>query len=97
MAGTKDTCQAKESLFIDFVTPKQVRVIAEIAQEPVQFPEGFLGAIEPARNLAGGKLLRLEDRETEGEEGFLGMPTVVGAVDSNQEYTLANLQGALSG
>src|SRR6516164_3391969 len=82
-AGTQNTRQAQENPLIHFVASEQIGVVAEIAQEPVQFPERFLGAIEPARNLAGGKLLRLENRETEGEEGFLRMPTIVGTVDSN--------------
>ena len=50
-----------------------------------------MGAIEPAGNLARGKLLRLEDREAKNEEGFLGMPTIVGPVDANQEYALERI------
>src|SRR5260370_31215997 len=50
-----------------------------------QFPEGLLGAIEPARNLARGPVLGLEDREAEDEKRLLWVQAVIGSVHSDEE------------
>jgi hypothetical protein len=84
-SGLNYSREPNEMLLIDFLALEQFGVVTEIAQEPVQLPQGFLGAIEPSRNLARGELLRFEDRETKNEKGFLRIPTIVGPVDSNQE------------
>ena len=38
-----------QSFLIDLVAAEQFGVVAEIAQEPAELPQGFRGAIEPAR------------------------------------------------
>jgi len=45
---------------VDFVSSKQVGVVAEITQEPAELPEGFGGAVEPRCYVSAGKLSRFE-------------------------------------
>ncbi len=83
--GAQNARETEQGLFIHLVSTEQVGVIAEIPQEPIQFPQGLLGAIEPPRNFARGKFLRLQDGETENEEGLLRVPAIIGSVHAHQE------------
>jgi hypothetical protein len=48
LRGTQDTAKIEECFLIDLILAKQVRVIGEIPQEPTEFPQRSLRAIEPA-------------------------------------------------
>ena len=42
-----DSAELEQSLLINLILVEQVGVIAKITQEPIQFPQGSFGAIEP--------------------------------------------------
>ena len=84
--GAQNARETEQSLLIHLVSAEQIRVVAEIPQKPIQFPERLLGAVESSGNLAGGEVLGLEDREAEDEERFLRMPAIVGPIHANQEH-----------
>jgi hypothetical protein len=45
---TNDSAKPHELLFINFIPTQQIGVIAEVPQEPAEFPEGSRTAIEPS-------------------------------------------------
>jgi hypothetical protein len=47
MGRPHDAAELDESPLIDLILVEQVGVVAKITQEPIQFPEGSFGAIEP--------------------------------------------------
>ena len=48
VADLDHALQTYELRFVHFVASEQFGVVAEVAQEPVQLPQGFRAAIEPA-------------------------------------------------
>ena len=78
-----DALQPSQSLLIDFVSAHQIRVIAKIAQEPIEFPQSPRRAIKLARKRMRPMFFGLEDRKSDGEEWPLGMPVVKGSIDAN--------------
>ena len=51
----------EQGFLIHLVSTEQVRVISEIPQEPIQFPEGLSGGRYAPCNLAGREVLRCKD------------------------------------
>src|ERR1700733_4691835 len=86
--GPEDSSQAHHGLFVDFVSAHQVGVVAEIAQEPAQFPQGPWGAVEPAGDRMALVLFRFENSEPQNVERSLRMPAIEGSIDANQEDAL---------
>src|ERR1700688_4079179 len=84
-----DSPQSQQSFLIDFVSAHQIRVIAEIPQKPVKFPQSPRGAIKPTGEIL--MLFRFENSEPDDEEWSLGMPAVKGSVDSDQENALQHV------
>jgi hypothetical protein len=44
--GPDDTAKIQERLFINLISGEQLGVVAEIPQEPAEFPKRPLGAVE---------------------------------------------------
>ena len=80
-----DSLEAQQSFIIDFVAAHQIRVVAKIPQEPVEFPQSSRSTIKPARNGVSLMLLWFEDSEPDDEKWPLGMPAVKRPVDADQE------------
>src|ERR1700747_1354375 len=72
-----------ECLLIDLFASEQLRVIEEIAEEPVELPQGFGGAVHPPRNDSSGQFVRFKDGEPQDGEGSRRMPAVIGAFDAD--------------
>ena len=85
--------ESDETLLLNLISPEQFGVIAEVAQEPGQFPEGFLGAVDATRNRASGQWLGLEDGEAEEVVRFVPVPAILSAVDPDQEQPIRYLHG----
>jgi hypothetical protein len=49
MRCPNDSAKLEQSFFIHLVLAEQIGVIAEIAQKPIELPEGSFGAIQPTR------------------------------------------------
>ena len=47
--GPNDSAKIDDSLFVDLILVKQIGVIAEITQEPIQLPERSFGAVQSTR------------------------------------------------
>src|SRR5467141_1872691 len=88
-----DTSQAEQSLFIDFISPHQVRVVTEIPQEPAEFPKRFGGAVETPSERTILMVAWFKDYEPQNVKRPLRMPAVEGSIDTNQENAL---QGVFS-
>src|SRR6267154_2116496 len=83
-----DSSQAEQSLFIDFVPAHQVGVVAEIAEEPAEFPKCFGGAVETSSERTILMFTWFKDYEPQNVKRPLRMPAVEGPLDTNQENAL---------
>src|ERR1700730_15404244 len=90
-----DTSQAEQSFLIDFVSAHQIGVVAEIPQEPTEFPKRFGSAVETTGERTALTLSWFENSEPQNIERSLRMPAVEGPIDADQENSLQNvLSGA---
>src|SRR6266852_1884199 len=83
--GSDNPAQAQQSFFIDLVPAEQIGVVAEVAQEPVELPQGLGGTVKPSGHGFSGKLLGLEDGQAQGEERLLRVPAIERSLDPNEE------------
>jgi hypothetical protein len=83
--SSQDAGESNQGLFVDLISSHQILVIAEIPQEPGQFPEGLGGAIESSSKGMALQVFGFQDGEAKDEEGSLGMPAVEGSLDADQE------------
>src|SRR5690348_8919549 len=88
MRNTDHPSQIHQSFLIDIILSEQGLVIAEVAQEPIEFPQGFWCAIEPSRETPPFIFLGFEDDEGEGEERLLRVPAIRGSFNSDQKQSL---------
>jgi hypothetical protein len=65
VADLDHALQTYELGFVHLVASEQFGVVTEVAQEPVQLPQGFRGAVESARQEVSGKPAGLENDKTE--------------------------------
>src|ERR1700730_19228221 len=90
-----DSSQAEQRLLIDFISAHQIGVIAEIPQEPAEFPKRFGSAVETTGQRTALTLSWFENSEPQNIERSLRMPAVEGPIDADQENSLQNvLSGA---
>src|SRR5579864_3611256 len=87
MRNADHPSQIHQGLLIDIVLSEQGLVIAEVAQEPIQLPQGFRCAIEPSGETSRFVFFRLEDYEVKGEERLLRVPAIGGSFDSDQKQS----------
>ena len=85
VGGPDDAAEVDQGLFIYLILGEQFHVIAEVAQEPVELPEGAFGALEPAGEALSGERLWFEHGESEQQEGLLRVPAVGGPFDAHEE------------
>jgi hypothetical protein len=45
--GTNNAAKVCERFFIHLIAVKQVGIVAKVSEEPMELPEGPLGAIQP--------------------------------------------------
>src|SRR6185437_14265587 len=83
-------------MLVELIAAEQLVVVAKVTQEPAQFPQRLVGAIDPPGKDAAGELLRFEHGELSSVEGFLWMPAVLRPVDADQINSIRNL-GRLGG
>jgi hypothetical protein len=75
-ACPNDPPKIEESFFINLVSTEQFGVIAKITKKPGELPERTFRTVEASRKGERFKGSRFENGEANGEEGFLGMPTI---------------------
>jgi hypothetical protein len=80
-----------QSLFVHFVSAKQVCVVSEITKEPVEPPESFRSAIQPPRNMAGARFLWFEHDKADQVARLLRMPPVIHVVHASQEQSFEEI------
>src|SRR6266852_2969350 len=83
--GSDNPAQAQQGFFIDLVPAEQIGVVAEVAQEPGELPQGLGRAIESSGDRLSGVLFGLEDGQAQGEARLLRVPPIEGSLDSDQE------------
>ena len=79
------TLQADQRLVIDFILSQQLGVIAEVAQEPGQFPHCSGCTVEAAGNQAAGQMLGFENREADLVIRFLQVPAILHSINLDEE------------
>src|SRR6266852_1699775 len=89
--GSDNPAQVQQSFFIDLVPAEQISVVAEVAQEPVELPQGLGRAIESSGDRLSGVLFGLEGGQAQGEEWLLRVPAIEGSLDSDQEKALQDV------
>ena len=91
VADLDDAAESNEVLVIDFIPPKYFGVVAEVAEEPGELPQGFRRAIHTAGNSVSRERLWLKDGEAQEVIGFLGVPAILGPVHTHQEQAVGNI------
>lgn len=64
VGSTNHAAKVQEHFFIHLILGEQFRVVAKIPKEPIQFPGGSLGAIDPAGEGSPLERLGFENDET---------------------------------
>jgi hypothetical protein len=83
-----DTAQIDQGPLIHLILAEQFHVVTEIAQKPIESPEGAFTAVEVAGEGSAFERCRLQHDEPDLEKGLLRMPAVRGPFDANQEQAL---------
>src|SRR5579872_828286 len=83
--------EAYELGFVHLIASEQFSVVAEVAQEPVQLPQGFRIAIEPARKDVTGKSAGLKNSEAKGVVRLLRLASKEDSLNSNQKDSVGDL------
>jgi hypothetical protein len=89
-ADLDNTREPDKSLVLDLIVTEQLGVVAEIPQEPTQFPKCFRCAIDPASDRPRREFLWLLNREADEVIRFACFPEVLCALDAHQEYPIWN-------
>ena len=90
MADLDHPCQTHKLGFVDLITSQQFGVLAEIPQEPVQFPQGSRAAIDPARKDLPGKPPGLTNGQSERVVSPQCLPLKLRSLHTNQEDTVGD-------
>ena len=86
--------ETHELRLVDLVASEQFSVVAEVAQKPVQLPQGLRVAIEPARKGTARKATGLKNGQSERVVRFWGLPTKMDSLHPNQEDSVGDLVGS---
>ena len=93
MADLDHALQTYELSFVHLIAPEQLGVVAEVAQEPVQLPQGFRAAIEAARKDVPGKPARLKNGQSKCVVGLLCLPLKLDSLHADEENPVGDLVG----
>src|SRR5262249_768414 len=85
--GSNDTAKINQSLVVNLVLGQQFHVVAEIAQEPVELPQGSWGAIETTGERPARQRFRLKYYKPNEQKGFLAVPAIGGPFDTSKKQT----------
>ena len=85
MTHFQHALEADQRLVIDFIFSQQLGVVAEISQEPGQFPHRFRCAVKPAGNQAADQMLGFENCEADLVIRFLHVPAILRAINPDEE------------
>src|SRR5262252_8430607 len=85
MADLYHASKTMERFFVDLLVGDKLGIVQKIPQEPAQLPHRLLRAVEPTDNRLSQIILGLENSESKDIERFLGVPSIVSRIDSNQE------------
>src|SRR5450631_882924 len=91
MADLDDSLQTYELALVDFVATEEFSVVAEVAQEPVELPQGFRGAIEPAREAVASEPAGLKNGKRQCVVGFLCLPLIPNTLHPDEEDSVGDL------
>src|SRR5215813_13149895 len=90
MADLDHADQSAQSSLFNFALAQELRIVKEIPQEPAQLPHRLGSAVQAPGNRISGKRLRFKDRELQGVERLLGMPTILGTLDADEVDAIGN-------
>jgi hypothetical protein len=88
--------KTKKSLFIDFISAHEIRVVAKVPQEPTKFPQRFGSAVETPVEGTVLMFSWFENGEPQNIEGTFGMPAIEDAIDTDEENTFQDALGVVS-
>ena len=93
--GPDDAAEIDQGLLIHLILAEQFHVVAEIAQEPIEFPEGAFSRVKPTGE--GSMLERrwLQHNESDLQESLLRMPSVGSPFDADQKQAFDGLVAIL--
>lgn len=94
MADLDHTLEADQLAFVHFVAAEQFGIVAKVAQEPVQLPQGFRVAVEAAGNDVVGESAGLKNGKAKGVVRLLCLPPKVDHCDADQEDPVGDLVGS---
>src|SRR5437868_43478 len=85
MADLDHTYESDQLFFIDFIASEQFRVIAEIAQKPIQLPQSFRGAVEPPSKGMAGEGIGFDYLKVKRVVSLLPVPAILHTSHADQE------------
>jgi hypothetical protein len=74
--GSDDAAEIKESLFIYLISTEKFGVVAEIAKKPIEFPKGFVCAVQSPRERSCVERFWFDDNKSKFEKWLLRMPSI---------------------
>ena len=93
MADLDHALQSHDLSFVHFIASEQLGVIAEVAQKPVQLPQGFRAAIEPARKRVTSKSAGFKNVQSQRVVRLLCLPLKLRTLHLNEKNSVGNLVG----
>ena len=85
--------QRYELTFIHFIATEQFDIVAKVAQEPVELPQGLRIAVESARNDVIAKSVRFQNSQNKCVIRLLCLPAEIDFLHANEEDPVRNLVG----
>jgi hypothetical protein len=83
--GPNNSAEIEESLFVDAVIFKELRVVAKITEKPVELPESSFRAVQSTREAPGFERFRFQNGELDLYKWLLRMPPVTSPIHSNKK------------
>jgi hypothetical protein len=74
---------------------EQVGIVVKISKEPMELPQGSLGAIQPAEKGPVLEGLRLQNNKSELHEWFLWMPPIPRSFHTHEKHAIETGFGIL--
>jgi hypothetical protein len=80
-----DAAEIAQSFFIDLIVLQELRIVAEVPEKPIEFPQGPFGAVDSTGDLPILERLGFQYMEMDFQEWLLRMPVVASTIHANEE------------
>jgi hypothetical protein len=85
VADFDDAALTELASLIDFIAPEEFGVVAEIAEEPVQFPQCSLRAVQTSGNRVSAEFFRFKHGKAQQVKRLPRIPLMLGSFNPDQK------------